>query len=271
VSVPWWRGIPPAVARVSCGGDEHQLRWAAGELLAPAHPDLEGERILGALAGQRAACLETLDAWAGYADDLRVLILASRGPADPVRAGPQDAPPTIRRGPAMMRRRRAAVTAVLSGGRSREPGDPLVTLLGLGGPMQTRLTATVAATWRERLRAGAAPADAAAAVAARPALHAALYGRVVATLRAWTGQPELPVTLTMIPEGAGPALTRDGDGLAAELPFGWIGDVWARGLGTCWDRFCLAARPAGDGWELPAVGPDVGPPSPVTIAAAAAG
>jgi len=89
--MPWWRGIPPAVARVSCNGHEHQLRWSAGELLASDHPDLEGEQILGALAGQRAACLEALDAWAGYADDLRVLVAASRGAADPVRVSPQDA------------------------------------------------------------------------------------------------------------------------------------------------------------------------------------
>ena len=137
--------------------------------------------------------------------------------------------------------------------------------------MQARLTATVAAAWRERLRDGAAPADAAAAQAARPALHAALYGRVVATLRGWTGQPDLKVTLTMIGEAAPPALARDGDGVAAELPFGWISDVWARGLGTCWDRFCLAAAPAGDGWEVSAVGPELGAPEPITLSGPAAG
>jgi hypothetical protein len=144
-------------------------------------------------------------------------------------------------------------------------------LLSLGGPMQARLTATVAASWRERLRDGAEPADAAAADEVRPALHAALYGRVVATLRAWTGRPDLQVALTMIPESARPALARDGDGIAVELPFGWICDVWARGLGTCWDRFCLAAAPAGDGWALSAVGPDLGLPAPITISGPAPG
>jgi len=137
--------------------------------------------------------------------------------------------------------------------------------------MQARLTATVAAAWRERLRDGAAPADTAAAQAARPALHSALYGRVVATLRAWTGQPDLRVTLTMIPEAAPPALARDGDGIAVELPFGWISDVWARGLGTCWDRFCLAAGPARDGWELSTAGPDLGAPEPIMISGSAVG
>ncbi len=115
------------------------------------------------------------------------------------------------------------------------------------------------------------PADAAAIEAARPALHAALYGRVVATLRAWTGRPDLPVVLTMIGESDRPALVPDGDGIAVELPFGWISDVWARGLGTCWDRFTLAAAPAGDGWALSAVAPDLGPPAQITITGAPPG
>jgi hypothetical protein len=273
--MPWWRGIPPAVARVSCDGRDHRLRWADGDLHAPGHADLEGEQILSVLGGQSYACLDALDAWAGHADDLRVLVVASRGAADPVRVTPGDAayaaPSLTGRGLAVMARRRAAVTAVMSGGRSTERADTLATLLSLGGPMQARLTATVAAAWRERLLDGAAPADAAAAEAARPALHAALYGRVVATLRAWTGQPDLRVTLTMIPESAQPALARDGDGVAAELPFGWISDVWARGLSTCWDRFCLAARPASDGWELSAAGPDLGAPEPIMISESAVG
>jgi hypothetical protein len=298
MSTPWWRGVPPAVARVSCGGREHQLRWAAGELTVPGHPDLESEKILRALAGESYACLDVLEAWEVHADDLRVLVLASRGPTDPVAVRldePGSTGWTLRAGRttvARMQRRRSAVTAVLGGGAaaSREREDPLATLLSLGGPMQTRLTATVAAAWRERLRDGAAPegsaavpagaavpadtaglADtagpggAAAIEAARPALHAALYGRVMATLRAWTGRPDLRVALTMIGESERPALAPDGDGLAAELPFSWISDVWARGLGTCWDRFVLAAAPAGDGWALSAVAPDLGPPAQITI------
>jgi hypothetical protein len=290
MSTPWWRGVPPAVAQVSCDGREHQVRWADGELRVPDHPDLESEKILRALAGESYACLDVLEGWEVHADDLRVLILASRGPADPVRIRPKDAPraaPFIPgRGAAAMHRRRTAVTAVLGRGAAaaEEPGDALATLLSLGGPMQTRLTATVAAAWRERLGDGAALADGAAAPAdlatpadaagsagaavveaARPALHAALYGRVVATLRAWTGRPDLRVALTMIGEPDRPALAPDGDGIAVELPFGWISDVWARGLGTCWDRFVLAAAPAGDGWTLSTVAPDLGPPAQITI------
>jgi hypothetical protein len=273
------------VTRVSCDGREHQLRWAAGELRASGHPDLESEKILRALAGENYACLDVLEAWEVHADDLRVLVLASRGPADPVAVRLEEPGPTGwtgRTAGARMQRRRSAVTAVMGGAApaSREREDPLAVLLSLGGPMQTRLTATVAAAWRERLRDGAAPADVAAAPAAvsppaaagadaieaaRPALHAALYGRVVATLRAWTGRPDLRLALTMIGESDRPALAPDGDGIAVELPFGWISDVWARGLGTCWDRFTLAAAPAGDGWALSAVAPDLGPPTEITI------
>ena len=281
MSTPWWRGVPPAVATVSCAGREHQLRWTAGELRVPGHPDLESEKILRALAGESYACLDVLEAWEVHADDLRVLVLASRGPADPVAVrleGPGPTGWTGRTAAARMQRRRSAVSAVLGGGApaSREHEDPLAALLSLGGPMQTRLTATVAAAWRQRLRDGAAatdaapadataPADTAAVEAARPALHAALYGRVVATLRAWTGRPDLRVALTMIGESDPAALAPDGDGIAVELPFGWISDVWARGLGTCWDRFILAAAPAGDGWALSAVPPDLGPPAQITI------
>ena len=149
--------MPPAVARVSCDGQEHELRWAAGELRAPGHPDLESEQILSALAGQRLSCLDVLDAWAVHAEDLRVLVLASRGPADPVAVrldepGPR-AGPAGPAGAATMQRRRAAVTAVLGGGARGVRGtqDALATLLSLGGPMQARLTATVAAAWQERL------------------------------------------------------------------------------------------------------------------------
>ena len=71
----------------------------------------------------------------------------------------------------------------------------------------------------------------------------------------------------MVPEDQPPRLARDGDGMAAELPFGWLSDVWARGLTTCWGRFGLAAaaQPSGDGWVLSTVALDLGPPRPVTL------
>ena len=132
MSTPWWRGVPPAVATVSCAGREHQLRWAAGELRVPGHPDLESEKILRALAGESYACLDVLEAWEVHADDLRVLVLASRGPADPVAVRLEEPGPTGwtgwtgRTAAARMQRRRSAVTAVLGGGApaSRDARTP---------------------------------------------------------------------------------------------------------------------------------------------------
>ncbi len=82
---PWWAGLAAAEARLDCGGQPHRLRWADGRLHALDHTsDLEGEQILSALGGQGFPCLDVLDLWTQHAADLRVLILASRGPADPL-------------------------------------------------------------------------------------------------------------------------------------------------------------------------------------------
>ena len=282
---PWWAGLPAAEARLDCGGQPHRLRWAGGQLRALDHTDLEGEQILSALAGQGFPCLDVLTAWAEYAADLRVLILASRGPADPLATStpPSSGPGWVGRAPGRVRS--GGSYAVLSYGPPDDLDDDLIELLGLGGLLPDRLAATVIAAWAGRLRgapgpgeaAGADPAVATAAdaaataadavtlAAARPALHAALCGRVTVALRSWTGQRDLPVALTMIPEDQPPRLACDGDGIAAQLPFGWLSDVWARGLTTCWGRFCLAAEPAGDGWVLSTVAQDLTPPIPVTV------
>jgi len=279
---PWWAGLAAAETRLDCGGQPHRLHWSAGQLTTPDHTeDLEGEQILSALGGQSYPCLDVLDLWTGHTADLRVLILASRGPADPL-ATVLPSPPgwtarTGRGGFAGRRRGRAGSFAMLTYGQPDEPDDGLPRLIGLGGLLPDRLAATVIATWAERLRgaaaAGAAAVTAAELAAARPALHAALYGRAVTALRSWTGRRDLAVTLTMIPEDQPPRLARQGDGIAAELPFGWLADVWARGLATCWGRFCLTAvpQPSGDGWLLSTVGPELDSPRPVTLSAPPSG
>jgi hypothetical protein len=226
--VTWWAGLSPAQAQVSCDGQDHRLRWADGELRALDHEDLESEQIMVAL-GARYRCLELLAAWAEHASDLQVLMLASRGAADPIR------PRT---------------------GRRRQP-DSLLTVLDLGPDLRDRLAATVAATWRDRLLDGAEP---------DPRLAAALYGRLLAALRAWTGQPDLLLDLTMIGEGQPPALTGGAGPVRAEFAFGWIIEVWAKGLATVLGRFCLAAVPVADHrWELSVVGPDLGEPELIRL------
>jgi hypothetical protein len=238
MTAPWWRGISPVQAHVACAGQQHRLRWAAGALQALDHTDLEGEQILVALGG-RCACADLTQLWARQATDIRTLVATSRGEGDPV------PDPSA----AELRPHRPGTTHRAAG---------LAELLDLGGLMQDRLTATVAATWRDRLRDGLAGRE-------RAALHAALYGRATAALRRWTRWPDVEVELAMIGEDQPPALTGGPDGICAELPFGWIVEVWARGLTTAWGRFCLGAAPAEAGWVLSTVGPDLGPPALVAV------
>jgi hypothetical protein len=218
----WWAGLAPAQAEVSCGGQQHRLRWAGGRLHALDHDDPEGEQIMVALGGT-CPCADFLAAWAEHTDDLGVLVLASRGPADPIPFLPSP----------------------------RGLFGSLGPLLALGPAFQDRLSATVAAAWRDRLRAGAEP---------DPRLEAALYGRLLAALRGWTGRPDLELDLVMVAEGQPLALTGQAKLIRAEVPFGWLIEVWARGLAMVWGRFCLSAVPAGAALELSVVGPDLGEP-----------
>jgi hypothetical protein len=137
-------------------------------------------------------------------------------------------------------------------------GDPLSMLLRLPGALADRLVATVVATWAQRI------ADHDPRVtAALPALHAALYGRVLAAVRGWLGGGhKLDVRLA-----ATPAVARGADGVIGfELPFSWLSDVWARGFTTLAGDFCLTARPGRSGdWTFTTVAPDLGEPRNVTL------
>jgi hypothetical protein len=219
---PWWDGLSPAEALIECGGGRHRLRWAGGTMTAPDHGDLDADRMLAAAGGSACACATLLDAWAAHVTDLRVLGLASRGPADPL----------VDPG--------GAADRLLAG------------LLLLGGGLPDRLVATVAGHWAERLRA---EPDAADVAAARPALTAALYGRAAAAVRAWLGVPALPVSLTMLESGSAPSAEHTGEGVALALPFSWLPEVWCRSMALVLGRFCLAARRSGEAggrvtWEL---------------------
>lgn len=293
----WWRGLPAAQASVECGGEAHRLRWEAGVFDALDHGDVDSERALAALGGQRCTCLELLDAWERHRDDLRVLVLASRGPADII-AVDRDAGPGQPRLRSATAPRAGAVSiglapvrqvavprrvSTIGGRRGAGPGsaaygprwlagppktskkacdeDELVALIGLGGGLPERLFATVAAGARERLRAGRRPR-----AGERAQLQAALHGRVFATLRSWLGASGAESRLTMIGERATPALRAEEDGVRGELPFGWLVDVWAPGLATIWGRFCLAAHTEdGRTWQLTTVGADLEPPSVLTL------
>jgi alkanesulfonate monooxygenase SsuD/methylene tetrahydromethanopterin reductase-like flavin-dependent oxidoreductase (luciferase family) len=61
---------------------EHVLRWSEGRLHAADQADADGELVLAALGGDKAECVAMLEAWGAHADDLDVLALGPRSPAD---------------------------------------------------------------------------------------------------------------------------------------------------------------------------------------------
>lgn len=264
---PWWFGLAPAQTTVHCAGRDHEIRWDAGQLSALDHEDPEGERALAALAGQRRPCIDLLDAWERHQDDARVLVLATRGPADQLAASDARnahlglAQPQVLQQAAIYS---AGWTGYAPTGRiskAAQAENELIALLTLGGGLHDRLFGTVAAAWRERLRQ---PDRAPARV--RPQLQAALHGRVFATMQHWLGGPAPQTQLRMIGEAEKPTLLAEDGVLRAQLPFAWLVDVWAKGIATIWGRFCLAAtRKDAQTWRLLTVGPDLGPPLPITL------
>ena len=281
---PWWLSLPEAQATIDCGEQTHRLRWQQGDLQAVDHEDIEAERTLAALGDQRCACADVLDAWARHASDLRVLVLASRGPTDPLaiqadQAASPSAPIARPRRPGRSRPgRRASGIAFLAtragpGGTRQSAGpiapeDELQRLFSLGGGLPERLVATVVSEWATRLARPDATHQ-----TAHAQLHAALYGRVTAAVRNWLGEPDREIELRMIGNGDTPTLVEGDQGLLrAELPFQWLADIFVRGLATVWGRFCLTATTTdGQHWTLSTITPDLGPAQPMTVQLPASG
>lgn len=264
-----WFGHLPTQVELDCSGERHWVRWEDGRLFALNHADAEGERTLAAIAGERPPCIELLDLWARHEDDPRVLVLASRGPGDTLHRQDlgQQSGGWVATAPAARPFRAqigGGVTLASSGlgsvlNRPRpgiaprrtplRPGgapmagapvplpfsDPLLTLMGLAGPLVDRLVAAVATTWAERVESGDERTD-----EHRAALAAALYGRAALSVRTWLGAPRIEVSVRMIPPHEQPAIARNEDGVELSLPFRWVADVWARGLAVLLGRFVLS-------------------------------
>ncbi len=153
---PWFGCLPSYETSVPCGDGQHIVRWEAGTLQLPSHPDVEGELVLAALGGATARCLELAEAWAQHTDDLSVLAIWPRSPADEITIGWEDVAAVTRTGagtrtiagrPGTIMARTAARhrqmhEEMLAAQRRR---DELLTLLALGYGFGVRLSGQVAA------------------------------------------------------------------------------------------------------------------------------
>ena len=321
---PWWAVLPPAEAQVSCGAGTHRLRWADGRLTAADHPDAEGELVLAALGGERSECMDMVEAWGSHGDDLEILAVGPRSPADELTITADDVaqmlpgggwfgfarpaampsglaaravsalplPPAMRwprplrgrsvaysgflpgpglRRAAVMRRTRGSrsfghsVTRGSVGGvhvaavpsrlilpgrqraaqeaeRAAARGRERLSLLALGTEFQLRLSATVAAAWAD---GGSRAGDRAAG---RPALVAALTGRLAPAAQSWLGVDPGQVDAVLHEDTGWGRLALSGTGsgrrLQAALPVGWLASVWAAGLAVTAGHLIVEVREA---------------------------
>jgi hypothetical protein len=126
--------------------------------------------------------------------------------------------------------------------RASERRTELFSLLALGPEFQLRLSATVAAAWAD------GGSRAAGRDSGRPALVAALAGRLAPAAQAWLGVDPGQVDVSLH-EGEGwGRLSASGTGrdrrLSAALPAGWLASVWAPGLAVTGGHLVVAVTSA---------------------------
>jgi hypothetical protein len=245
---PWFTCLPGCQTEVPCGTGRHSVEWDAGSLRLASHPDAEGELVLAALGGEKARCIEVAEAWARHTDDLSVLAIGPRHPGDEIAVGWDDViaaaqagqapgvtvgsgrmkPAAMRLasqpGPTMARmaaRQRQAQEETLAAQRRR---NDILSLLALGYGFQVRLIGQVAAA-----HAGRDGGE-----QARPALVAAIAGRLGPVAEEWLGIDPDQVTVSLHSARSWGASELTGYGadrrLRISLPAGWLASVWACGL-----------------------------------------
>ncbi len=262
---PWYSCLPSCETRVPCGQGRHIVRWDAGQLRLPEHPDAEAELVLAALGGEKAGCIVLAETWGKYTSDLSVLGVGPRGPADkivvswedveaarqtgqhgaapassrlrrpPLRrpAGPPAGPPGA---PGGQSGRQQQIQAELE--RAAERNQDLLSLLALGYDFSVRLSGQVAA----------AHADLADA-RFRPALVVAMTARLALVAEQWLGiDPDQVVGSFHNGPGWGRTeLTGRGAErrLLVSLPPSWLARVWASGLALTAGHLVVAVDRAG--------------------------
>jgi hypothetical protein len=270
---PWFTGLPSCETEVPCGAGRHTVRWEAGSLRLPSHPDAEGELVLAALGGEKARCIELAEAWARHTDDLSVLAIGPRGPADEIAVGwddviaaaPDDLGPRPARGPALGGQPRPGPLASRPGptmarvaARQRQRQEEalaaqrrrndMLSLLALGYGFQVRLIGQVAATYAVRLE-GRLAGQPAGGEPVRPALVAAIAGRLAPVAEEWLGidPDQVVVSLHHGPGWGSAELTGRGEDrrLRVSLPAGWLASVWACGLARVGRHLVVAVERPG--------------------------
>jgi hypothetical protein len=272
----WFECLPGCEAQVPCGEVMHPVRWEAGALLLPEHPDTEAELVLAALGGDKAGCVTLAEAWGRHADDLSVLAVGPRAPADAIkvgwddvaaatqsrlagrpgahwaglggprtvqampRRGPQLAvPPSTPTSPPAIAARQQQMQQELE--RLQQRRQDMLTLLALGYAFQVRLAGQVAAA-----NADAADGqDAVRAACVRPALVAATAGRLAPVAADWLGIDPDDVAVSLHHGPGWGSAEMDGRRLHVALPADWLATVWACGLALVGRYLVVAVDRAG--------------------------
>jgi hypothetical protein len=246
---------------VPCGTGRHTVRWEAGSLELLSHPDAEGELVLAALGGDKARCVEVAQAWARHTDDLSVLAIGPRGPADQIAVDWDDvlaaeqagSAVTGPAGPARRTPMRLASqpgkTLARAGARQQQMQseqlkaqrrrNDVLSLLALGYGFQVRLIGQVAAA-----HAGRGGGE-----HVRPALVAAITGRLAPVAEEWLGIDPDQVVVSLYSGRSWGSSELTGYGadrrLRVNLTAGWLASVWACGLARVGRHLIVAVEQPG--------------------------
>ena len=277
---PWFTSLPPCETLVPCGQGRHSVRWEAGELRLPSHADPEAELVLAALGGDKARCVEIAEAWQRHTADLTVLGIGPRGPAEETTgsggdcdaagqaarsvsvlgygAGPLASPPRAAMARAAIRHQQHQAEA----GEASQRRLDMLSLLALGTGFQIRLSGQVVAAYADRLDE---PDEHGYSI--RPALKAAMAGRVALVAEQWLGidPDQVEVSLYRGTGWGSVELTERGEQrrLRVSLPAWWLARVWACGLALTGRHLVVAVERAGwpDARVLALRAPDAEPVS----------
>ena len=263
----WFDCFPRCEAYLPCGQSRHIVRWEAGELRLLSHPDPEAERVLVALGGEKSRCVEVAQAWERHAEDLSVLAIGPRGPADEIavswddvdadaqgsqrgaQAGPLPPGRSGRRqrlmagstSPTVAQALARQQQAMQDAERATRRRNDMLSLLALGHGFQVRLIGQVAEAQADR------PEETMETI--RPALVAAITARLAPLAEEWLGidPDQVVVTLHRGPGWGSSELTGRGGlrRLRVSLPAGWLARVWAAGLALTGRHLVVAVARAG--------------------------